>query len=64
MYVYNTVDTSGPRSKAWICGRSFAGIVVSNPNGAWTYVSCECRVLPDKGVCDGPITRPEESHRL
>jgi hypothetical protein len=25
------------RSKAWVCGRSLAGIAVSNPHGCWSY---------------------------
>jgi hypothetical protein len=28
------------------------------------FVSCECRVLSGRGLCDGPIPRPEESYRL
>jgi hypothetical protein len=51
------------RSKAWVCGRSLAGIVGSNPAGAWMSVSCECCVS-GKGLRVGPITRPEESYRL
>jgi hypothetical protein len=27
-------------------------------------VCCECRVLSGRGICDEPITRPEESYRL
>jgi hypothetical protein len=27
-------------------------------------VSCECCVLAGRGLCDGPITRPEESYRV
>jgi hypothetical protein len=27
-------------------------------------VSCECCVLQGRGLCDGPIPRPEESNRL
>jgi len=34
------------------------------PPGAWTFVCCECFVLSGKGLCDGLITRPEESYRL
>jgi hypothetical protein len=48
------------RSEAWICGRSLAGIVVSIPPWAWMFVSCECCVLSDRGLCDWPILRPEE----
>ena len=33
------------RSKVWVCGRSLAGIMGSNPVGAWMSVSCECCVL-------------------
>jgi hypothetical protein len=28
------------------------------------FVCCECCVLSDRGLCDGLITRPEESYRL
>jgi len=28
------------------------------------FVCCECCVLPGRGLCDGLITRPEESYRL
>jgi hypothetical protein len=28
--------------KAWVCGRSLAGISGSNPAGAWISVYCEC----------------------
>jgi len=34
------------------------------PPGAWMFVCCECCVLSDRGLCDGLITRPEESYRL
>jgi len=34
------------------------------PPGAWMSVSCECCVLSGRSLCDGPITRPEESYRL
>jgi len=30
----------------------------------WMFVCCECCVLSDRGICDEPITRPEESYRL
>jgi len=28
------------------------------------FVCCECYVLSGTGLCDGLITRPEESYRL
>jgi hypothetical protein len=34
------------------------------PLVAWMTVSCECCMLSGRGLCDGPITRPEESYRL
>ena len=51
------------RSKAWVCGRSFAEIVGSNPAGGMD-VCCECCVLSGRGLCDGLITCPEEFYRL
>ena len=34
------------------------------PPGAWMFVCRECCVLSGRGLCDGLITRPEESYRL
>jgi len=51
------------RSKAWVYGRSFAGIVGSDSGGGMD-VCVECCVLSGRGLCDGLITRPEESYRL
>jgi len=51
------------RSRAWGCGRSIAGIVVSNPAGGMA-VSCQCYLLLGRGLCVGLITRPEESNRV
>ena len=42
--------------------RSLAGIVGLNPAEAWTSVSCQCFMLSEIGLCDGPIPRPEESY--
>jgi hypothetical protein len=52
------------QSKVWVCGRSPAKIVVRNSSGAWTDVCCKCCVLSVRGLCDGLITRPEESYRV
>ena len=53
------------RSKARVYGRSLAGIAGSNPAGGMDscplWVLC---VLSGRGLCDGLITRPEESYRL
>ena len=55
----------------WPCGlrgRSSAARLlrwwVRIPPGAWMFVCCECCVLSGRGLCDGLITRPEESYRL
>jgi hypothetical protein len=51
------------RSKAWVCSRSPAGIAGSNLTGGMDvcllWVLCVIR-----GLCDGPIPRPEEPCRL
>ena len=31
--------------------------------GTWIFVCCECCVQSGRGLCDGLITRPEESYR-
>jgi hypothetical protein len=51
-------------SKVSVYSRSLAGIAGSNPAGAWIFVCCGCCVLSGRGLCDGPIPRPEESYRL
>jgi hypothetical protein len=45
-------------SKAWVCDRLLAETVGSNPAGGMS-ISCERCVLSDRGLIDGPITRPE-----
>jgi len=42
--------------------RGSARIVGSNTAEAWFSVPCECCVLLDKGLSDGPILCPEESY--
>ena len=51
------------RSKAYVCGRSPAEIVGSNPTRGMD-VCCECHVLSGRGLCDELITCPKESYRL
>ena len=50
------------RSKEWVSGRSFIGILVSNPAGYMEVCLSECCVLSGRGLYDGPITCPEKSH--
>ena len=49
--------------KAWVCGRSLSGIAGSNPAGGMN-VSSECCVFLGRGLCDLPITHPEESYQV
>jgi hypothetical protein len=63
--------TDHERRSQWPCGlrrRSSAARLrrsrVRNPPGAWMFVCCECCVLSGRDLCDGLITRPEESYRL
>jgi hypothetical protein len=49
-------------SKVWVYGRSLAGIVGSNPAGAWMFFVSY--VLSGRGLCCGVITLPEESFRV
>jgi hypothetical protein len=53
------------RSKAWVFGRSLAGITGLNPAGGMDVsVFYECCMLSGRGLCVGLITRPEESYRV
>jgi len=52
------------RSKACVYCRSLAGIVCSNPAGAWIFVSCVCCVLSGSDLCVYLISHPEESYRV
>ena len=51
------------RSKAWVCGRSHAGIAGSNPAGNMD-VTLLWLLLSDRGLCDWPIALPEELYRV
>ena len=51
------------RSKAWVCGRSPAEIVISNPTASMD-VCRECCMLSGGGLGDELISLPEESYRL
>ena len=48
--------------KEWVCGRSLAGIVGSNPAEGRMFFSCECCVLSYRGLCVGLIARTEDSY--
>ena len=51
------------RSKAWVCGPFLLGLWVRIPALAWVSFCCDCRTSSGRGLCDGPITRPGESHQ-
>ena len=40
------------------------GVWVRIPPGTWMFFCYKCCVLPGRGLCVGPITRPEECYRL
>ena len=66
VFIFHTRDrpiSMAKRSEARVCGLWLAGIVVSN-SARGMDVCCECCVMSGRGLCDGPITRPEESYRL
>jgi len=35
-----------------------------NNAGAWMFVTCKWCVLSGRGLCVGPVARPEESYRV
>ena len=41
------------RSKAWVFGGCFGGIVGSNPAGAWMFLSCDIFVSSGRGPASG-----------
>ena len=62
-------ETPGPipevvRYKAWVCGRSLAGI--AGANHAWNMDVCLLWgvVLSRRGLCVGLISHPDESYRV
>jgi len=40
------------------------GLRVRIPPGARMSVCCDCCVLSGRGLCGGPITRPEKTYRM
>jgi hypothetical protein len=52
------------RSKAQVCAARLLKLLVRIPLQAWMSVCCECCVLSGRGLCGGPISRPEEYYRL
>jgi hypothetical protein len=61
---YNFILYSRTTTVAWVCGRSLAGIVGSNPAGRMDVFYWECYVLSGKGLCVGIITRSDKSSQV
>ena len=56
-----------PVNRGLRCGSAaagFLGLWVRITPEAWMSVFCECCVLSGRVLCDGLITRPEESYRV
>ena len=50
--------------RRWSAATRLQGLRVRIPPRTWRSVCCECCVLSGRGLCDRPITRPEESYRV
>ena len=68
IYIYVSIYMPVPVAARGLRNRSSAArllrLWVRIPPGAWMFVCCECCVLSGTGLCDGLITRPEESYRM
>jgi hypothetical protein len=66
LYIYEYWNTyfGSHRRRRGSAAAYFLGLRVRIPPGAWMSVSCKCYVLSGRGLCDGPITRPEKSYRV
>jgi len=42
----------------------FLGLQFRILPGVWMFISCDCLLLSGRRLCDGPITRPEESYGM
>ena len=52
------------QTKASVCGRSLDGNACSNPAGDMDLSLVGVFVMSSRGLCDGLITRPDESYRV
>ena len=48
--------------RRWSAAPRWLRLRIRIPPAAWMSVSCECCMLSGRGLCDGQITRPEESY--
>jgi hypothetical protein len=64
MYIHTVPVPVAARSRRRSLAARLLRFRVRIPPGAWMFDCCECCVLSGRGLCDGLITRPEESYRL
>jgi hypothetical protein len=61
----NKCRSQWPRGlRRWSAAERLLESLVRIPQGAWMSVSCTVFLLSGRGLCGGPIPRPEESYRL
>jgi hypothetical protein len=60
-YIVREADSTAAKSKSCVYGRTLAEIMGSNTVGGIDVCLLRC-VLPGTGLCDGLITRPEQSY--
>ena len=61
-YVWKLPNSAATLRRGSVAARSLE-LWVWIPPRAWMSVSCECYVLKGRGLCDGLISRPEQSYR-
>jgi hypothetical protein len=64
LFIVETPIPVAVQSKAYVCGRLDAGFESRSGHGYLSLVFICCVVLCSRGLCDGLITRPEESYRV
>jgi hypothetical protein len=64
----STLSNYEPVKVSWLCLVSAVtcclGLRVRIPPAAWIAVCCECCVLSVRGLCEVPVTHPEDSYRV
>jgi hypothetical protein len=63
MYIFPSIPVAA-WFKAYACCRALAGIVGLNSTGGMDVCLLWVFVLSGRGLCDGPIPRPDESYQL
>jgi len=64
LYALDSPIPAVARSKGGSAVARLLRVRVRIPPEVWMSVPCECCVLSGRGPCDGPIIRPEDSHRV